>query len=267
VKLINKHNRDKTPQYSELNVLPQIIEAKNAVLDGEVVVLKDGRPSFPTVMIRDHCTDIKKIAGLKNTLPVNYMVFDLLYLDGENLMSQDLSTRKMKLHDIFKQQDSIFLVEDFNEAELLFRAVESMGMEGIVAKNRYSSYIQGKKHKEWFKIKCRRTQNCLIGGYTLRGKMVNSILLGAYRDNNFIYIGRAGSGLSSAQQEVLSRELPNLQKKTSPFINLNKVPVNYFFIDPLLGVKIEFLEWTDDLHLRSPVIKDFLPLHPEQCTF
>lgn len=265
VQLINKHMHERTEQYSELQDLSRLLDARNAVLDGEVVVLKDSKASFPDVMRRDRCSDIKSIKYLQKKLPVDYMVFDLLWLNGKNLMHEPLSIRKSYLQKMIHEEDFLHLLEDFYQGKTLFEAVKAMNMEGIVAKKKEGSYIEGKKHQDWLKIKCRYLQNCLLGGYTLRGKIVNSLLLGVYDENNFLYVGRAASGLSTSQQEILSKELPKLEINNSPFSNLLGKRGNFHFIKPDLGIKVEFQEWTEDLKLRTPVIKAFADIESGEC--
>ena len=265
-RLINKHMRDKTAQYPELQNLGGSLSVSSAVLDGEVVVLKDGQPSFPSIIRRDKA-NIQNVHYLKALLPVDYMVFDLLYLDGQDLRSKPIEHRLELLQPLITNQANLHPVEDFLAGKSLFAAVLNMGMEGIVAKKKGSRYSPGKSHQDWLKVKCRRTQTCLLGGYTLRGKLVNSLLLGVFRDGSLFYVGRAGSGLTAAQQEILSKQLPPLKINDSPFVNLPSSRKGYHYVRPLMGVLIEYLEWTEDLNLRNPVIKGFIDIDPAECCF
>jgi len=265
VSLTSKHGKDKTEQYPELQVLAQCLKDQTALLDGEVVVLKGGKPSFPSVMKRDQ-SHSQNIRYLQDLLPINYMVFDLLYLNGQDLRNEPLEFRKSQLDELLLNQPALYQIEDFPSGKTLFAAVENMGMEGIVAKRRGSPYSLGKNHKDWLKIKCRRQQVCLIGGFTLRGKIVNSLLLGIFQDGRLTYAGKAGSGLTATQQELLAELLPKLQIKNSPFVNLTSPNKGYYYVRPQLGVQIEFLEWTEEMNLRNPVIKGFLEINPEECT-
>ena len=199
--------------------------------------------------------------------PIEYMLFDLIYLNGQNLMNIPLSERQIHLHNIAAEKDYLHLVENFSDGQALFKAIRSMDMEGVVAKKNGSSYIQGKKHQSWLKIKSLRRQNCLVGGFTLRGSLVNSLLLGAYRDGALFYVGKAANGLDTSSQEVLSQQLPALEIDDSPFVNILRKRPEMHFLKPKWGVEVEFLEWTDDLKLRSPVIKNFAIIENEKCVF
>jgi len=266
VRLINKHWRDKTAQYPEMQQLAEHLKVKSAVLDGEVVVLKDGKPSFPSVMSRDQTSNTQNIKYIQNILPINYMVFDLLYLNGKDLRYEAIETRQSYLDDLVFNRNYLHRVESFPNGKSLFASVEAMGMEGIVAKKKGTPYTPGKHHNDWLKVKCRRTQLCLLGGYTLRGNLINSLLLGAFRNDKLIYIGRAATGLTSAQQEFLSTQLPLLQVQESPFVNIPSRKKGYYFVKPQIGMRVDFLEWTEDMSLRHPVIKEFIDFNPKDCT-
>ena len=228
VSLLNKHLRDRTRQYFELQCLPNYMTANSAILDGELVALREGKPSFPTIMRRDRCSKPQEIERLHKAIPIEYMVFDLLYFNGQDLRNKPLAIRQAELLESFTAGPGFNLVENFPSGTELFGAVNSMGLEGIVAKKKDSQYIQGKKHRQWLKIKCYRSQNCLIGGYTLRGKRVNSLLLGVFREKEFLFAGKAASGLTSAQQDLLSQEFPRLTITHSPFSNLPSSVANLF---------------------------------------
>lgn len=137
-------------------------------------------------------------------------------------------------------------------------------MEGIVIKRTSSPYVGGKKHRDWLKVKYRRIQYCVVGGYTLKGSTVNALLLGAYRDQDLVYIGKAGTGLRQADWSLLTKELPQMAISFSPFVNKPTAP-GYYFVQPLLTLRVEFAEWTDSLTLRSPVITGFSTKPSSEC--
>ncbi|MGI5878986.1 MAG: non-homologous end-joining DNA ligase [Syntrophomonadaceae bacterium] len=263
VSLINKRGNFRTVQFPELQSLPELVAADSAILDGEIVVLRDGKPSFPAVMQRDRTTNPPTINLLSGRLPVAYMVFDILFLNGEDLRNQPLSNRIALLSQLFTDRDYLYQVQSFPHGSTLLAAVKAADLEGIVAKRKDSLYCPGKHHQDWYKIKCLRHQNCLVGGYTLRGQQVNSLLLGVLREGKLSFAGKAANGLNSGQWQMLSRELPELKIDHSPFSN--PVPSNAYFIRPQLAVQVEFLEWTDSLQFRFPVIKSFINATKSDC--
>jgi len=264
VSLINKKGHERTGQYPELQSLPALIKADNVILDGEMVVLREGKPSFAAVMQRDRTSSPVTISLLTKTLPVDYMVFDVLYLNGQDLRGQCLVDRISLLDDLFKEQDYLNHVQSFAEGSSLFKAVNQAGMEGIVAKRKNSLYHPGKQHQDWYKVKCLRRQNCLVGGYTLRGQQVNSLLIGVFRENKLCFAGKAANGLTSEHWQILTTQLPGLEISSSPFAG--PTPKDAHFIQPQLAVQIEFLEWTDSLQLRFPVIKSFIKATELDCS-
>ena len=264
VSLINKRGHERTGQFPELQSLPGFIRADSAILDGEIVVLREGKPSFPAVMQRDRACQPATIGLLTRTLPVSYMVFDVLYLNGQDLRGKCLSERISLLAELFQDQDYLNQVQSFAEGSSLFEAVKKADLEGIVAKRKNSLYSPGKQHQDWYKVKCLRRQNCLVGGYTLRGQQVNSLLLGVFREGKLSFAGKAANGLNSDHWQMLSAQLPGLEISHSPFAD--PAPKEAHFIQPQLAVLIEFLEWTDALQLRFPVIKSFINATELECS-
>ncbi len=264
VSLINKRGNERTGQFPELQSLPRLIRADSVVLDGEIVVLRDGKPSFPAVMQRDRASQPATISLLTRTLPVAYMVFDLLYLNGQDLRGKGLLERISLLAELFTDQDYLYQVQSFTEGSTLFEAVKNAALEGIVTKRKNSCYRPGKQHQDWYKIKCLRRQKCLVGGYTIRGLQVNSLLLGVYREGKLRFAGKAANGLNSEHWQMLSEQLPGLEISNSPFAD--PTPKEAHYIQPQLAVLVEFLEWTDSLQLRFPVIKSFISATELECS-
>jgi bifunctional non-homologous end joining protein LigD len=267
------HNRklhNRTAHYPELTGLNRLI-AGEAVLDGEIVAMRDGRPNFPLVLTRDlvnpRQTDFPyKIRRLMTEAPVCYLVFDLLWHAGQDLRSLPLLDRQNRLAEILRNDDTVYLVENFADGEKLFTAIAEQKLEGIVAKKTDSSYIAGKKHTAWLKIKHRQQQLVVIGGYTMKNGQINALLAGAYYQEKLIYVGKVAAGLSLQQLRELT---PFLQKNTlaaPPFANLElKNQSNIYWVKPLLTAVITFQEWTDDLRMRHPVLSGFTKEEPAAC--
>lgn len=187
VSLINKHQNLRTKQYPDLLNISKQCRAKSIVLDGELIVIKNDKPDFPSIMKRDLTQNREHIDYLQKTLPVQYMLFDILYIDGQELQNKDLATRRNLLEKKVIYTDNVFLSETFENAQTLFKAVVKKELEGIVAKDLNSPYIAGKKHKYWYKLKNNRYQACVIGGYILKGNKLSSLLIGAYQEGNLFF--------------------------------------------------------------------------------
>jgi len=257
VTLQNRRLHNRTVQYPELQALSRLSKHP-VVIDGEVIALKDGKPSFPTVMRRDRVASAGTVSSLINVIPISYMVFDILYYHHQMITNLPWHKRHEILQDLFsKPADPFHLVENFTGGIALFKEVQRMGLEGVVAKVRDSQYIPGGKSRLWQKIKNRPLLTCLIGGFTKRGENANSLLLGVFDQDQFLYVGRAGSGLKEDQWVSLTQVLLKIQTSSSPFVNPPK-KTGITWVKPVHQVIVEYAEWTEETHLRSPVIKQVL---------
>lgn len=273
-RLQGRRLKDKTRVYPELSGLPRELSAREAILDGEMVVMINGKPSFAAILQRERTTTVDLIGRMARLNPIQYMIFDLLWLDGEDLRLQPLIARQEKLAKILPHQQLVLpggatlnLVEDFEDGPGLFRAVDEQGLEGIVAKVKDSPYLTGGKSRLWLKIKCRRRQLCVVGGFTLRDERFSALLLGVYTNEGLFYVGRAGSGLNGRELQLLTEWLPRLTRDQSPFCNPVERGLQSNWVEPQLVALVEFMEWTEAMHLRSPVIKGFTGDEPARCVF
>lgn len=265
VRLWNKRLNERTLQYPELQQAGCCLKTPSAIVDGEVVVLKNGKPSFPAVMSRDNCRTAASVNRHSKNLAIDYMIFDLLYLNGQPLTNVPLLERKQKLKSVFLPLEGIHLVEDFSQGSALFQATVNQQMEGIVAKLGNSCYVPGKHHRLWFKYKNRLRVTAVVGALLMEGKRVKSLLLGLYQKERLIYIGRASTGLNEDQKLSLSRELAAIKSDTSPFAERINSP-NLIYLKPVLTVLVEFAEWSEELRLRSPVILGFSDQTALKCS-
>ena len=257
VRLQNRRGGERIFQYPELQVLGELLGGREAILDGEIVILEGGKPSFPRVMQRDQCHREQVLAYLQKAYPVTYCVFDLLFLDGEDLTPRSLSFRQGLLDGLFPETGSIYINDNFDSGRALFELMVERQWEGIVAKEKSGRYTWGpKKSAGWLKIKFRRRQICLVGGISFSKGVPSALLLGAYRDRDFTYIGKAGSGLS--RQDLLElRGLSDRQARDKPYFINPPRGKDLIWLKPELTVLVEYAEWTGNLQLRAPVIIGF----------
>lgn len=267
VHLINRRAANRTKQYPEVAGLDKIFPS-GTLLDGELVVLAEGKPRFDLILRRDQRRQALAIKQGVEQWPVTYAVFDLLYWRGNDIRSWPLAKRQSALTDIWPGNYSqLHLVENFPQGEELFAAVGRLGLEGIVAKLGQSAYTPGKTRSDWRKIKHWRYINCVVGGYTLRAGLPSGLLLGAYFDGELIYVGRAGSGLSREDWKALLGYLQAAGSDKSPFVTVvpHTKDREIRWVEPHLAVQIRFMEWSSDLKLRAPVIQGFLPATQVDC--
>ncbi len=266
VRLTSRSQNDLTTAYPELHSMGDCVKARNAILDGEIVALDEkGWPSFSLMQQRSGLAPGgRHIRRTRDDIPVAYYVFDLLYLNGYNLMQAQLEQRKELLASILAQSDLIrYSDHHVGNGKALFEAAAQRELEGIVAKRRGSCYLQ-KRSREWLKIKTARRQECVIGGYTdPRGVRENfgSIVLGLYDDKGrLIHVGSAGSGFTEASHAALWTRLHTLETKQNPFFGKIESTRLVHFVKPNLVAEIKFSEWTHEgqsggMKMRAPVFE------------
>jgi bifunctional non-homologous end joining protein LigD len=279
VRLVSRNQNDLTAAYPELHSIGDYAKARTAILDGEIVALDEqGRPSFSLMQQR---TGIgaggHRIQRARDDVPVVYYVFDLLYLDGYNLMNAELEQRKELLASILAPGGLIRYSDHYvGNGKALFAAAAERELEGIVAKRRRSQYLQ-KRSREWLKLKIVRRQECVIGGYTdPRGSRENfgSVVLGLYDDEGrLIHVGHAGSGFTEESHAALWKRLHSLDTRSSPFFGKVESTRSVHFVKPELVAEIKFTEWTHEgpsrvMKMRAPVFEGLrFDKKPEECRF
>lgn len=279
VRLVSRNQNDMTAAYPELGSIPDSVKARTAILDGEIVALDEqGRPSFSLMQQRTGVGEGgRRIRRTRDDIPVMYYVFDLLYLDGYDLMQAALERRKELLASILAPGDLVRYSDHYiGNGKALFEAATERELEGIVAKRRSSPYVQ-KRSSDWLKIKIVKRQECVIGGYTdPRGSRENfgSIVLGLYDDQGrLIPVGQAGSGFTEESHAVMWKRLHALQTKRSPFFGKVESTRQVHFVKPELVAEIKFTEWTHEgqsggMKMRAPVFEGLrFDKKPEECKF
>ena len=209
-----------TTQYPELQALTDLISGPTAILDGEVVAFHQGRVSFPSVLRRDQANRPEYIALLMEQMPVTYILFDLLYLDGKDLTGQPLLERHSLLADILSPHPQIVTTDNFAVPRCLLPS-SSGWKEWWQVKN---SLIFPARTITTVKIKLRQQQLCVVGGYTTRGSLpmpVSEPLINRAR-----YLGRVGSGCPSSKA-LPSAAPAELHQTRSPLL-IPRLPTGSF---------------------------------------
>ena len=222
--------------------------SKNCILDGEIVVVdKEGKPVF---------SELQNSKSIDQSR-IFYYVFDLLYFDEKLLLSLPLIDRKKILKKILPKTLSQIRFSDHivEKGIEFFKTAKQQGLEGIMAKKCMSSYEVGTRTSNWLKIKNIQTQEAIICGYTISSKQIGigALILGAYRNNEIIYIGHTGSGFSSKFLSELRIRLDKIKSIRSSFKILPKTNDPAVWVKPLIVCQIKFTEWTKDNVLRHPV--------------
>jgi len=257
----NRKKHVRTRQYPEVAQALKTLINSNIILDGEMVALKDGKPNFPEILRRDFAVNASTIKYLANIIPVTYVVFDIVFYKEKDLTTYSFKFRDELLKSIIPSKDPIVVSDTvYNKGTALFSVVKEAELEGIVAKNLESPYRIGQKSSDWLKIKNFRTQVATIGGFIYEGRKVRSLLLGVFQGNEFVYLGRAGSGLNHKTSLLLFEKLNKIKTSHCPFnrpLQINKKQ-HICWVKPSIEVIVKYLEFTDDGLIRHPVIKEVI---------
>lgn len=270
VRLVNRRLNDHTDNYPELQALPSMIKGRSAVLDGEIVAIgTDGKPSFSNILKRDLSKSPEKIRMMSRSIPIYFMVFDLLYLDDRWLVDEPLVHRQERLASVLTETEQVKIVGNQPSGTALFQVMREQGMEGIVCKEKQGLYKIGERSDTWKKVKYIRTIHAVVGGATLKGGRVNSLVLGAYADGKLICIGKAGSGLSGSDIQALTAFARGVKDQPCPFAVRPKLLRSTYdeliWFPPQLVAEVNYMEWTSDLTLRAPAIQGFVQRDPASC--
>ena len=263
--------RERTALFPEFEGLLHRLPSTRLVLDGEIVVLRDGKPSFPAILERDVAgqLDARKL----RTAPATLMLFDILEYGDRPLYGVPLEDRLSLLAQLVPSpQENWQVVASFPGASGpdLFAATGAQALEGVVAKRLGSAYTPGTRSKDWVKVKHKHQMLATIVGYTAPAGRPGGLLLGAYDPAGRLkYIGRVGSGITAEQLRTLKAHLPPaprpLDYEPSLRDRFSGPPGPVVWTEPRLTAIIEYTEWTEEQRLRDPVLIGFSTEPPEQA--
>lgn len=259
LRLTSANGRDVTTAYPELAGLAGALGVDSATLDGEVVAFDDaGRPDFGRLQRRMHVSDPRRAGELAAEIPTVLCLFDLLALDGHDTTGLPLTERRRLLDALVEPGPHWQVPAAHDDGEALLAAAEDVGLEGVIAKRRDAPYRPGTRTRDWVKVKLRRRQEFVVGGWGAgeggRHGRIGGLLVG-YHDGPggpLRFAGRVGSGLTDEEIARLAglfepvEVCPFDPEPTGP--NLRAVT----WVAPTIVVEIAYAEWTDDGRLRHP---------------
>jgi bifunctional non-homologous end joining protein LigD len=260
LRLQTRSRKDVTFRYPELSSLPQALSRRRAVLDGEIVALDDrGRPSFEQLQQRMGLTTEAEVRRVMDTVPVIYMIFDLIYLDDRLLVGRAYPSRREPLEalDLQGQNWQTPPSQVGHGPDMMQASIEN-GLEGVIAKRLDSVYEPGRRSGAWLKVKNRLRQEFVIAGWVegegRRQGLPGALLLGYYDGGRFHYAGKVGTGFTEGVLKALGAVLKSLERADSPF-DVGRPPGYVHFVEPRLVAEVEFSEWTRAGDLRAPSFK------------
>jgi bifunctional non-homologous end joining protein LigD len=251
-RVVSRNGLEFTHKLPELASLAAAFSERPVIVDGELCVLDDeGKSSFGALQER---LDRFGRAGGKSA--VTFVVFDLLYGHGRDLRDESLDVRRAALEAILTGTGPVMFSKAVVGTGLrLFAFARERGLEGIVGKRRASPY-RSARTRDWVKIKVRRRQEVVIGGWTeARGSRAHfgALLAGVYEEGELVSVGSVGTGFDTRTLAAVAKKLEPLAQTTSPFANPPKTDAPAHWVTPTLVAEVTFTEWTRDGALRHPV--------------
>ncbi|HST49388.1 non-homologous end-joining DNA ligase [Jatrophihabitans sp.] len=263
LRLVSRTGRDVTVSFPELVVVTDGV--KDALIDGEVIALRDGVPSFAALADRMHVGDERRARELAQVQPVTMMAFDLLRLYGVDLTQRPLSERRNSLERLSLPEPTWRSSPAYDDGPALLAATLDQGLEGVVAKRRQSIYQPGRRSPDWIKTAHKLHQVCVVGGWrpeTGSPELIGALLMGMPDGaGGLSFTGRVGSGISRAAGQDLKRLLGPLRRAASPFNAA--IPrldaVGAVWCEPSVVIEVRHHGWTTGNRLRFPVFRGVRP--------
>lgn len=249
VRLVSRNKNLMNSEYPELVQALEKQPADNFIIDGEVVARgKSGVSDFQLLQGRMHLA-----RTTEKEVPITYCIFDLIYADGYSLEKLPLYARKEILKKLLSYNKMLFYSDNLpGDGLVLFKKACKLKWEGLIVKKRDSTYVE-KRSQNWLKFKCIMQQELVIGGYTEpRGSRgyFGALLVGYYKDGQFMYAGKVGTGYSEAILEMLGKKLQKLETKKCPFSNYDLSMAGVHWVKPVLVAEFQFAQWTQGGKLR-----------------
>lgn len=247
VEVKSRNKKDLTFLFPELQQIKNIVNS-NVIFDGEIVSMKDNKPSFEELQKRMHLKNKSKILSTSKTNPVVFISFDILY-ENKDIINSTLLERK-KLLNKYKDNDIFIKIKYIEKNGIkLFNEIKKLDLEGIVAKKKYSLYYIDSRTDDFLKIKNILRDEFIIGAYIEKTNTF-SLLLGEYENNHFHYRGKVVVG----KQNPICQKLKEMEKTKNKFVDFSE-EANY--VKPVLTCFVEYLERTKNNHLRHPKFKEY----------
>jgi len=258
LELQNRNLKDVTKSYPDLKMITEQVNSRSSILDGEIVVLEKGLPSFDLLQNRFGVGDPVQIGMLARKIPTTYIAFDLLHLNGIDLVGRPLSDRREQLARIITDSPHLLLSQYVvGKGKSYFRNAFKLGFEGAIAKRSDSIYEIGTRSEDWLKLKHIKTIDCIIAGYTIgtgfRSSSFGALVLSAYgKDGKLKHLGNVGTGFSDAMLLRLMKLLKPIRVKFKTVSGEVKAPAPIVWVRPQLVAEVGFMQLTRDGKLRLP---------------
>ena len=261
--LNNKRNILMLPKVPELAEIHKNVNVR-CILDGELAVIKDGRPDFFEIQKRSMMSNPVKIDMAAKKYPACFTAFDILYYENRQVTDLPLTERKELLQKAVISENGRFAVSRFIEKNGIqfYALAEQQELEGIVAKRKDSKYYFDKRTKDWIKIKYLQDDDFVVLGYVPKENSMNSIILGQYSNGQLAYKGHVTLGVGGEPFRIIK----TLNKTDCPFSEIPKGNENAVWVTPELVCTVKYMMKTESGGMRQPVFKGLREdKSPEEC--
>ena len=268
LRISSRNENDATTAFPELQGLGELMsdQGHDLMLDGEVVALGEGVPTFGALQDRMHVRDVARARALAATNPVTLIAFDLLRLDGQDLRDRPLRERRELLAGLGLDPSTgsgighVLVPPSYDDGQMLLDAAEQQGLEGIVSKRLSSRYRPGRRSRDWLKFPIRPTGSYVVGGYRYERESesrIGAVLVGEPTADGLLFRGRVGSGIAGKAGRMLTELLSPLAVGDSPFLqDLPRIDrEGTVWVAPVVVVDVQFLRLTNDGRLRQPAYR------------
>lgn len=262
LRLWTRNGNEVTPRYPELAPLGRALDGHDAFLDGEIVAFNDeGRPSFERLQRRMHVTGAHDIERLATEVPVVFVAFDLLWLDGHLTTALPYADRRRLLTTLVDEGPTWRVPShELGDGAHTIAISKQFSLEGVVAKRVDSIYEPGRRSSAWIKVKNQVRQEFVVGGWAngkgARSTTFGALLVGYYDDSGALrYAGRVGTGFTSDTLDDIQRTLEPLARESTPFadpLESRAIEHEVHFVEPQLVAEVRFTEWTSVGRIRHP---------------
>jgi bifunctional non-homologous end joining protein LigD len=261
--LRNKRNMKMLSKVPELSEIHKQVKHK-CILDGELIVIKDGKPDFSEIQRRSLTTNNFKIKLQANKFPASFTAFDILYYKDHEVASLPLMERIKLLESTIKENEKLAISRHIEERGIEFyKLSEQNDLEGIVAKRKDSKYIFDKRTTDWIKIKNLQDDDFVVCGYILKDNNVISVVLGQFKNDILIYKGHCTLGVSSNDFRTISS---TKKLNQSPFNELPSGNDDAVWIEPKHVCTVKYMMKTATGSMRQPVVKGIRDdKEPDEC--
>jgi len=264
LRLSSRNENDVTTTFPELSTLAGPGMPDDLLLDGEVVALDAGLPTFSALAERMHVSNDRRARRLAVSRPVTFMAFDLLRLEGVDLTRQPLAQRRANLEAMSLAGPHAQVPPTYEDGLALQTATLEQGLEGVVSKRLSSRYSPGRRSPDWLKFPHRTSRSVVIGGWRLETdseSRLGAVLVGHPTPDGLAYLGRVGSGLAGREQERVLRALQGRGVDSSPFAD--EVPAldaqGTRWVRPVVVIDVQSLGLAAQGRLRQPSYRGLRP--------